>query len=327
MEEARSGRRLRSRGVAVYELIVQSDGSTRVELTTYSEPETFLDRLRHAFAHRWMRRQTKMALERLRLIFEEPPDAPLKRATHRRLRGVQGAALRRAHRHGPRPPPAPRARAGCRGPQGAAASGLGRACGGGGHRLPRRASRVAALLIVLALTGLSACGNDEEPGVDEPAREGLAIPVDGIQYNVFITRQINPAIQPDVAYYDGPPPAAGSTFYGVFIHACNDTDETHEAIDEFIVKDNQGEEFEPIELPEENVFAYRARELPPGECIPEKGSINQLGPDSASLLMFEMPARRPPRTARSSSSSWAPKRRRRSSWSSRCLSWISRADR
>jgi hypothetical protein len=150
-------------------------------------------------------------------------------------------------------------------------------------------SRVVAFLAVVALTGFSACGKDEEPGVDEPAREGLAIPIDGIQYNVFITRQINPEIQPDEALYQGPPPAPGSTFYGLFIQACNDTDETHEAIDDFLMTDNQGEEFEPVELPEENVFAYRARTLDPGECIPEAGSVSQLGPSGGSLLMFEIP--------------------------------------
>jgi len=147
---------------------------------------------------------------------------------------------------------------------------------------------LATLIAVAALAGLSACG-DEEPGVDEPAREGLAIPVDGIQYNVFITRQINPGIEPDKELYQGRPPAQGSTFYGVFIQACNDTDETHEAIDDFVVKDNQGEEFEPVELPEENVFAYRATTLPPGECIPEAGSVNQLGQSGGALIMFEFP--------------------------------------
>jgi hypothetical protein len=147
---------------------------------------------------------------------------------------------------------------------------------------------LAPLLALAAVLALSACG-DEEPGVDEPAREGLAIPVDGVQYNVFITRQINPAIQPDEALYQGPPPAQGSTFYGVFIQGCNDTDETHEAVEEFVVTDAQDQEFEPLELPEENVFAYRARTLPPGECIPEAGSINQLGPSGGALLMFEIP--------------------------------------
>jgi hypothetical protein len=148
---------------------------------------------------------------------------------------------------------------------------------------------VAALLVGILFAGLLACGKEEEPGVDEPAREGLAIPIDGIQYNVFITRQINPGIQPDEALYQGPPPAAGSTFYGLFIQACNDTDETHEAIDEFLVKDNQDQEFEPLELPEENTFAYRPRTLAPGECIPEAGSVGQLGPSGGSLLMFEIP--------------------------------------
>ena len=147
---------------------------------------------------------------------------------------------------------------------------------------------LATLIVLAALTGLSACG-DEEPGVDEPAREGLAIPVDGIQYNVFITRQINPAIQPDEDLYQGPPPAPGSTFYGLFLQACNDTDETHRAIDDFVVKDNQDEEFEPIELPEDNVFAYRPTTLAPGECIPEAGSVNQLGHSGGALLMFEFP--------------------------------------
>ena len=148
----------------------------------------------------------------------------------------------------------------------------------------------ATLIAALALAGLAACG-DEEPGVDEPAREGLAIPVDGIQYNVFITRQINPEIPPDQDMYQGPPAADGSTLYGIFIKACNDTEETHDAIDvaDFVVKDNQDEEYELLDLPEENVFAYRAATLDPGECIPEAGSVNQLGPSGGSLLMFEIP--------------------------------------
>ena len=148
--------------------------------------------------------------------------------------------------------------------------------------------RVLVALLAASAIAAAGCG-DEEPGVDEPAREGLAIPIDGIQYNVFITRQINPAIQPDEAFYHGPPAEDGSTFYGVFIQACNDTDEEHEAIDGFVVRDNQEDEFEPIELPEDNPFAYRARTLAPGECIPEAGSVNQLGQSGGALLMFELP--------------------------------------
>jgi uncharacterized protein YndB with AHSA1/START domain len=81
VEEARVGRRGRNRSVAVYEFIQESGGVTRVELTTYSEPATHIDRIKQIGAAGWMRRQTKQALERLRMIFEDPPAGALKRAT------------------------------------------------------------------------------------------------------------------------------------------------------------------------------------------------------------------------------------------------------
>ncbi len=80
VEELRVGRRGRNRSVAVYDFTPES-GATRVELTTYAEPATIVDRIRQIGAAAWVRRQTKNALERLRMIFEEPPKGELKRAT------------------------------------------------------------------------------------------------------------------------------------------------------------------------------------------------------------------------------------------------------
>jgi uncharacterized protein YndB with AHSA1/START domain len=81
IEELRVGRRGRSRAVAVYDFSRESGNATRVELTTYSEPATMVDRFRQFGAPSWMRRKTKKALERLRMIFEEPDRVELKRAT------------------------------------------------------------------------------------------------------------------------------------------------------------------------------------------------------------------------------------------------------
>jgi uncharacterized protein YndB with AHSA1/START domain len=81
VEEIRVGRRGRNRSVAVYDFTPEGGGATRVELTTYSEPATPVDRLKEIGAAGWMRRQTKKALERLRMIFEEPPKGQLRRAT------------------------------------------------------------------------------------------------------------------------------------------------------------------------------------------------------------------------------------------------------
>jgi hypothetical protein len=151
--------------------------------------------------------------------------------------------------------------------------------------------RLAMVACVLGLSvGVAACGEDE-PGVDEPAREGLALDLDGVDYNVFITRQLNPEIPPDDTYYTGPEPAPDETLYGVFIQACNNSDERRATVDSFKVVDSQGNEFEPEQVEAGSVIAYEAGELDPKECIPEAGSLAQLGPEAASMLLFKLPLR------------------------------------
>ena len=81
IEEIRVGRRGRNRSVAVYDFTRESPSVTRVELTTFSEPATLVDRLKEIGAAGWIRRKTRKSLDRLRLIFEEPDRTQLKRAT------------------------------------------------------------------------------------------------------------------------------------------------------------------------------------------------------------------------------------------------------
>jgi hypothetical protein len=155
-------------------------------------------------------------------------------------------------------------------------------------RMPRRLLMLLCLAALVA--GPTACGTkDTKQGVDEPAREGLALELDGVEYNVFITRQLNTKITPDKAYFDGPEAKKGETLYGVFIQVCNRSKDSHQTSDAFKIKDNQGNEFEPEMLPADNAFAYHGRELAPNECIPESGSVAQLGPTSGSMLLFRLP--------------------------------------
>jgi hypothetical protein len=158
----------------------------------------------------------------------------------------------------------------------------------------RNRTLAACALTLAAAAGLTACGADHEKiGVEEPAREGLSVDIGGLDYNVFITRELNLAITPDKAYYEGPAAKPGNNLFGVFIRVCNPGEPgegaTLESASEFLVTDNQGVEFEPIELPEDNAFAYNARELTPGECIPEDGSVAQQGPTAGSMLLFDFP--------------------------------------
>jgi hypothetical protein len=156
----------------------------------------------------------------------------------------------------------------------------------------RMIRRLLMLLCVAALAaGAAACGTkDTKQGVDEAAREGLALPLDGIDYNVFITRELNPRITPDKSYVKpGTAPDATHTLYGVFLQACNRGKDSSQTADRFKIVDNQGNEFEPEPLPESNEFSYQPKVLEPHECIPEIGSVAQLGPTAGSMLLFRLP--------------------------------------
>ena len=153
--------------------------------------------------------------------------------------------------------------------------------------MSRRLPIFACALALAALSGLTAC-NDTKQGIDEPAREGLAIELDGVTYNVFITRELNPKITPDSAYVrDEAPP--GEALYGVFLRACNVSKDSRPTATEFTVRDNQDNTFHPESLPADNEFAYAAQTLDPKECIPEIGSVAQLGPTAGSMLLFQLP--------------------------------------
>jgi hypothetical protein len=152
----------------------------------------------------------------------------------------------------------------------------------------RRTTLLAAC--ALALPAIAGCGADhDELGVEEPAREGLAVPLEGIEYNVFISRELNVRLPEDRAYYTGPEAKPGRVLFGVFLQACNRSKETHEAAEHFVIKDNQGEEYEPLEIEADNEFAYQPKRLAPKECIPTNGSVAHLGPSGGSLLLFDLP--------------------------------------
>jgi uncharacterized protein YndB with AHSA1/START domain len=82
VEATRSGRLSGTRGEVVYELTPQGRSLTRVDMTLWTEGGTPRERLKEKLgARRWLRRQSKKALERLRTILEEHPGEPLERVT------------------------------------------------------------------------------------------------------------------------------------------------------------------------------------------------------------------------------------------------------
>lgn len=82
VEATRSGRLSGTRGEVAYELTPQGRSLTRVDMTVWTEGGTARERVKEKLgARRWLRRQSRKALGRLRTILEEHPDEPLERVT------------------------------------------------------------------------------------------------------------------------------------------------------------------------------------------------------------------------------------------------------
>jgi hypothetical protein len=152
-----------------------------------------------------------------------------------------------------------------------------------------RSKPMLAACAALAALALAGCGQEKEPGTKSPAREGLAIPLAGVDYNVFITRELNLRVPPDSAYYKGPAAGKGQTLYGIFLQACNHGAQPRRTASQFTVLDSQGNSFAPTPLPRDNAFAYQPRTLAPDQCVPVAGSVAQLGPTAGAMLLFRLP--------------------------------------
>ena len=158
------------------------------------------------------------------------------------------------------------------------------------RRMKLRLPKAATIASLLAVTVLSGCG--ENPRPNDAAREGLPEEVGQIEYNVYITRELNLKDLEDQGYYDGPEAPPGFALYGVFLEACNHEDEGSEEVmsaRDFVIEDTQGESFEPIELADDNIFAYKPEALGGQDCTPAEGTLARSAPTNGSLLIFELP--------------------------------------
>jgi hypothetical protein len=163
------------------------------------------------------------------------------------------------------------------------------------HPLSARARGLIMLLGSPLLLAFPACGEgagDERafiPG--EATREGIAVELDGIDYEIFITRELNVRDPEDKQYYPGPPPPPGTGYYGVFLRACalESVKGPVETSDRIKVVDIRGKEYRPLPLRPDNVFAYRREPLARGECLPNAASATSFGPTGGAMLLFEIP--------------------------------------
>ena len=161
----------------------------------------------------------------------------------------------------------------------------------GRHRRVRCTLGVAGVALLLGAAACGEAGDDRAFVPGDAAREGIAAELDGIDYEVFVTRQLNTFDPEDEQYFRGPPAPPGSAYYGVFLRACalDDLERPVHTSTAIKVVDIRGKEYRPLPLDPDNAFAYRRESLGKGECFPNSASASSYGPTGGAMLLFRIP--------------------------------------
>jgi len=148
---------------------------------------------------------------------------------------------------------------------------------------------LAALLIALVAGG---CGHEELTVADT---EGLYTEIDGLKYQIQMSRYMNVNDVEDREYLKGLPegtaqPSADETWFGVWVRVQNEGDKTLPSADTWEIHDTQGKVYRPIPIDTDiNPFAFqKGIDVPPATVLPLSSSAAGQGPIQGSLLLFKL---------------------------------------
>jgi hypothetical protein len=152
-----------------------------------------------------------------------------------------------------------------------------------------------AALLVLAVAG---CGHDEgaETAVQQSGEtEGLYLDVNGLKYQIQMSRYMNPSDVEDQEYLVGLPegaaePSEDEIYFGVWVRVENTSeDETRPAASIWEIHDTQENIYRPIPVDTDvNPFVFEPVDVPPKTVIPLPSSAAGQGPTQGSLLLFKI---------------------------------------
>jgi hypothetical protein len=157
-------------------------------------------------------------------------------------------------------------------------------------------ARLLRIVLATALVGLAAAGCGGGTGVVTTAEtEGLYLDINGLKYQIQMSRYMNQADVEDAEYLIGLPegteqPAADETWFGVWVRVENvSEDETRPAAGTWEIHDTQENVYRPIPIDsEDNPFVYEAVDVPPKTVLPLATSAAGQGPVQGSLLLFKL---------------------------------------
>jgi hypothetical protein len=169
-------------------------------------------------------------------------------------------------------------------------------------RVPRQLSlrNLAALLLAVAAGAtLAACGDSHKVVTrgDNTGAGGVNtsyLTVGNLQYQVEVSRQLNPSDLEDQSYLSGLPASeqqlpAGQAWFAVFVLVLNRSHQPGQSSQSFVLTDTQNNSYTPIAPPPGNEYAYRPSTINPGNQLPQPQTTAYLGPTQAAVLLYKLP--------------------------------------
>lgn len=164
--------------------------------------------------------------------------------------------------------------------------------------MTNRLLRYPLLLALLAIgaLALSACGTSETEPTKHGLDEGSYIEAGQLDYQVQMSRELNPSNVEDAQYLAGLPAgtprlANGEEWFGVWLRIQNATSRSLRSASQFKIVDTTGDTYTPVPLPTTNVFAYQPSlvQSDKGQPIyPDPESTAGSGPIGGALLLFKL---------------------------------------
>jgi hypothetical protein len=157
-----------------------------------------------------------------------------------------------------------------------------------------------ALLCLVAVTGLAACGQEEvDPGgfqtenAQVAETEGIYVDVDELKYQVQISRQLNPLIRADRDYFEGVSRferdlASDEVWFGLWMRVENDADHPIPNAEDFEIHDTQENIYRPLQIGRTNPWAYRPAVVEPDKLYPASETPASERQPNGALLLFKV---------------------------------------
>ncbi|HYB23907.1 MAG TPA: hypothetical protein VED41_08935 [Solirubrobacteraceae bacterium] len=162
-------------------------------------------------------------------------------------------------------------------------------------RLRKLPLALTVLLVALAVGGCGSSHSRVSTGTyaGESGANAPYLNVGPLEYEVQLSRELNPTDKEDASYLQGLTPEqrkleAGQEWFAVFIQVYNNTSQEHLASDNLSIEDAEQNRYTPIVPEESNPFIYRAGTVQANNQLPLPGTIADDDPAQGLVMLFKI---------------------------------------